>query len=143
MHHHIIVKVWAGDAEEAESIVSDEMENSTRPENNTIGWDYFGGATRIEEKDLPNNYQVKSFKELEKKYIEDREIEINDAKAKIKEDLMIFLAPFFLTKTEAILYVNTENDEFKKCVERILKRKTDIKTPDSFEKVLNIRYLKP
>ena len=139
MHHNIIIKAWAGDAEEAENLVVDAMEESIQPEHNTVGWDYFDHADLIKEKDLPTNYKVKTFEELEKNYIKERTTQISDKKACIKEDLKIFLAPYFLTKSEAVLCVGTsaEDTEFKKCVEQVLKRKTDIKIPDSFEKILN------
>jgi hypothetical protein len=135
MHHIIYVKAWAGDAEEAENLVRDAMEESIQPEHNTVGWDYFDSVELLKEKDL---LQHKTFEEFEKKCIEQRNIEINNAKAMIKEELMLLLAPSFLTKTEAVLHINTENEDFKKCVEHILKKKTDIKVPDSFEKILNI-----
>jgi hypothetical protein len=137
MHHIIIVKVWAGEEGEAENIVRDAMEESIDASNNTCGWDYFHEAVLIKESDLIHGYDVKTFKELEKKKIAQRHENIKGLSEGINVDIKPLLAPYFLTKEEASLHINTEDDNLKKCVEKILKRKKDITPPDSFEKIVD------
>jgi hypothetical protein len=136
-HHIIIVKVWAGDAEEAEDIVAGAMEESINDANNTVGWDYFDKAVFIKESDLLRDHGVKTFKELEKKLLAARHEHIIGLSEQIKDGIKPLLAPYFLTKDEASLHITTEDDEFKKCVEKILKRKKDINPPKDFEKIVD------
>ena len=137
MHHKIVVKVWAGEEGEAENIARDAMEESIEANLNTAGWDCFDSAKLIEKKDLQPNYGVNSFEELEKKKIAQRHENIKGLSEGINVDIKPLLAPYFLTKEEASLHINTEDDNLKKCVEKILKRKKDITPPDSFEKIVD------
>ncbi len=132
-HHVIITKVWAVDKEEAEGIVAGEMEDSIQERL----FDYFDHADPIEEKDL-QSYGVKTFKEFDIKQFEDRRIQIRDRTAQIKDGLKTLLAPYFLTKDEAALCITTEDGEFKKCVEKTLKRKHDVKPPNTFDEMADV-----
>ena len=136
-HHIMIVKAWAGDEVEAENIVVDAMEESLDKSNNTVGWDYFDKAVLIKESDLLRDHGVKTFKELEKKHLAARHEHIIGLGEQIKDGIKPLLAPYFLTKNEASLHITAEDDEFKKCVEKILKRKRDVNPPKDFEKIVD------
>jgi hypothetical protein len=138
MHHYIILKVWAGSADEAKDIATSELESSIEPENNEAGWDYVGEVAVITEKDLAS-YGVTSYKELEKKKIEQRKESMNDLIEEFKDEITVLLAPLCLTKDEAPLLINTENDNLKEYIEKLLKRKIDNpKPPSTFEGILNL-----
>ena len=136
MHHHIIVKAWASDSEEAESNVRSEMEDSILPENNTCGWDYVDHVVLINRLELSSEWGVKTFEELEKNKIKGRLKDLKDLQIQIKDDLMIFLAPYFLSKDEAPLCLNIDNEDLKAYIEKLMKGK-DIKKPDTYEKLVD------
>lgn len=135
-HHYIVVKVWADDKDEAETFVKEAMEDSIDASNNTCGWSYLNECTIINEIDLLQYYKVRTFKELEKKYIAERREHIKGLSECLNADIKPLLAPYFLTKDEAPLYITTEDDDLKKHVEEILKRKRNTTPPKGFEKIV-------
>jgi hypothetical protein len=137
-HHTIIAKVWADTEEEAEATVVDAMEDSIQSSHNSEGWSYFDSATLINKLELPSKFGVKTFEELETKLIKNRQDTMDSFIAQVKDDLIVKLAPYFLDKREAALYIDTENKELKEHVEKILKKKKDIVKPVTFEDVTNI-----
>lgn len=138
MHHIITVKAWASDADEAQSEVSSTIEDSIDQSENTCGWDYAGDIVQITPDQLKTE-GFKSFADLEKFKIQERLDTQANLQAEIRTDLQMLIAPFFLSKEEAVLYVSEDQDtEFTAYIEKLLKRKRDIKKPDTFEKILDI-----
>lgn len=135
MHHLIIVKVWAGDKDEAHSLVLDELNTSIETDHNTVGWDYVAedSPVLITKTMLKTDYA--SFEEFEKKCLQERLDNMKGLEAELKNDVLPLMAPLFMTKADAPLLVNTECDELKAVIEKILKRKKDIVRPDTFEKI--------
>jgi hypothetical protein len=138
MHHNIVMKVWAEDADDAKSQVSSAIEDSINPEQNNVGWDYSGDIDLITKDKLQSEYGVKTYSELEKSKLKERDDRMQDLINELHYDLLPTIAPLFLSKDEAPLYVSTENGEFKEYVEKLLKRKKDIKKPETFEKISEV-----
>ena len=134
MHHQMVLKVWAEDAESAESEASMALDDSISTGNNTCGWDY-GDVILITEDKLQSEHGVKSFKELEMTTRKGQTENMENLIGEVKSDLLLVLTPLFLTKDEAPLYINTEDDDLRKYLEQFLKHKKDINRPDTFEKI--------
>jgi len=138
MHHIITVKAWASDADEAQSEVDCMIQDSIDQSNNTCGWDYASENIVLITEDQLKAEGFKSFADLEKFKIQERLDTMSHLQAEIRTDLQVLIAPFFLNKVEAVLYVGEEDTEFAAYIEKFLKRKKDIRKPDSFEKILDI-----
>ena len=140
MHHHIVLKVWADDEETAQSECSSALEDSVNDSENTCGWDYTSGdgPTLITKDMLQSEYSVQSYVELEAKMKQEQKDSMDNLIGELKGDLKVLIAPYFLTKKDAPLYVGTEEEDkdFMDQVEKVLKRKRDVKVPDSFEALL-------
>lgn len=138
MHHNIIVKVWAENEDLAYSEVSSVINHSINQRGNSVGWDYSGDITQITKKDLLSKYGVKTFAELERTLIKKRQKAIDNLVNELKHDLIPMIAPIFLNRNEAPLYINTENDELKVYIRKLMTRKKDIKKPQSFEDIIKV-----
>jgi hypothetical protein len=136
MHQIIVIKAWGGDADEASSDVSCALEDSIDPKQNTCGWDYVGDVTLITKPMLQPEFGVSSYAELEKKMLQRRLNSMNSLIKGLRNDLLPIIAPQFMTKNDAVLCVG--NDYLKKHVEKTLKRKRDIKRPDTFETISEV-----
>jgi hypothetical protein len=132
-HQRIILKVWGGDAEEAEAEARSTLEESIELNNNTCGWEYVDDILLITKDMLQPEFNVSSYGELEKKMLQKRQTVMDDLIGDLKEELLPTLAPLFMTKNDAVLLINTENDSLKVYIEKFLKQKKDIKKPDTFE----------
>jgi hypothetical protein len=136
MHHHgIVLKVWEADEDSARSLALCELEDSITPEHNTVGWDYLSGdhPTIITKGDLQAVYSVKTYAELEQLKLREQKESLDDLVKDLRDDILPMLAPIFMTKTDAALFINTENDELTAYIEKLMKRKKDNVKPATFE----------
>lgn len=137
----MVLKVWADDAEEAKDLATSALEESVEAENNSTGWDYVGDVEVITPEMLQKDFQVSSYKELEEKYTQMRIDNLAAMKANVKRTIKVSLAKRFLPKEEAPLYLQDDPEdfqgEFKSYIEKLLKSKKTIKTPKTFDEVLN------
>lgn len=140
-HYAMILKVWADDAEEAKDLATSALEESVEAENNTTGWDYVGDVEVITPEMLQKDFQVSSYKELEEKYTQERVEALAAMKANLKRTIKVSLAKRFLPRDEAPLYLQDDPEdiqgEFKSYIEKLLKSKKNIKTPKTFDEILN------
>jgi hypothetical protein len=135
MHHIITVKAWDIDEETAHSQVLSALEDSITPEQNTVGWDYVTAdhPILINKGMLQTEYGVKTYAELERKMLQGQRDSLNHLIGNLRDDILPMIAPIFMTKNDAPLFISTENDELKAIIEKLLKRKKDNIRPDTFE----------
>ena len=128
MHHTILIRVYADNAEEAREVVSTVAHNS-------IGnrFDYVGDITPITEANFKEE-GVTSFEELEETCKGYSKTELLTFKEKIIEELKKKTAGHLMTREEAALRVGQEG--FEPAIEQVMKREGD---PDkSFDNLILI-----
>ena len=135
MHHHIVIKAWDVDEETARFQVLNALEDSITPEQNTVGWDYVNSnhPILITKGILQSDYGVKTYAELERKMLQRQRESLDDLIKELRDDILPLVAPVFMTKNDALLFISTENDDLKEYIEKLLKRKRDNVKPITFE----------
>jgi hypothetical protein len=135
MHHGLVLKVWGEDEDSARSTALCELEDSITPEHNTVGWDYLSSdhPTIITKGDLKAVYHVKTYAELEQFKLRERRESLDHLIKNLRDDILPMLAPIFMTKTDAPLFIPTENEELTAYIEKLMKRKRDTVRPATFE----------
>lgn len=135
MHHKIVIKVWAGNSEEGEQFVRDALEDSISAEHNTCGWNYAGDVELITKKMLQTIFKVSTYRELEINSKRGQKEDQDHLLLNLREEILPLLAPLFMNKADAALYVATENRELKEYIEKLFKTRRDIKRPKTFEEI--------
>jgi hypothetical protein len=137
MHHGIVLKVWGADEDEAHSQAASDLEDSVEASHNTVGWDYVSSESPIliTKDRLQPDYKVKSYAELEQKMLRRQRESLDGLIKELKNDMLPILAPVFMTKTDAPLFIDTESDELKAYIEKLMKRKKDTIRPATFEEI--------
>lgn len=134
--HIIVIKAWGDDADDTSYEVLSALEDSIDPKHNTCGWDSVRDVTLITKPMLRPEFGVSSYAELEKKMLQGRLDSMNNLIEKLRNDLLPIIAPQFMTKNDAVLCVG--KNCLKEHVEKTLKRKRDIKRPDTFETISEV-----
>jgi hypothetical protein len=134
MHHPIIIKIWAEDVDTAQVEVNNILEESLSPEQNQCGWDYVGEIEPLT-KNFLSSHHFKSYKELEKTMCKNRNKEMDHLIKRLNDYTEPLVAQFFMTKSDAPLLINTENDKLKEFIETLLKNNKDTQVPTSFSDV--------
>ena len=137
MHHGIVLKVLGADEDEARSQALSDLEDSIDPSHNTVGWDYVSSDSPIliTKGNLQPDYKVKSYAELEQKMLREQKESLDHLIKELQDDMLPILAPIFMTKTDAPLFIDTESDELKAYIEKLMKRKKDTVRPATFEEI--------
>jgi hypothetical protein len=139
MHHNIVIKVYGADDDEARNIAFDTLEDSLTPSHNTVGWSYVSqdSLLLITKDQLQPEYGVTTYADLKQKMIQEQKMSLDNLIAQLQADLLPMIASIFLTKDEAPLLINTENDALKAYIEKLMKRKRDVVRPTTFEGIAN------
>ena len=131
----MVIKVWAGDSEEGEQLVSTALMESMESKYNTSGWDGIDEITLITKRILQKDFKVTTYRELESMKKREQKTNMKKLIADLRNDILPLLAPSFMTKTDAILHVTTSNKGVKDYIEKLFKAKKDIKRLKTFDEI--------
>lgn len=131
-HHIMIVKAYAKTEEAARHYVLNALEE-------TIGanWDYVSEDLALITKDqLQTEYQVASFKELEKVHEKNRYLRLKEMQDELKDTIKVKLAEKCLRKKDMALYIN--DTDLSHVIEELAKDEQDKLIPDNFQDLLKL-----